>query len=234
MLSYKSTSLLLVCVMLWLHAMHSSTGWFNIFCRTIGLCIVKGFHRYQHIYINVSMSGAGFCGETEEDHEDTIKLLEAVGYDMAYMFAYSMREKTHAHRNYEDDVPEPVKQRRLAEMITTFRQTTLPRFESQLGTTQLVLVEGPNKRAPDTELVGKSDKGHRVIFPKTPVLDGLSGAASSEDGCDPFIKEKHCQAMVDLKPGDFVEVHIAETTHASLRGEPLLRTSITQFSQKYQ
>lgn len=191
--------------------------------------------RIRMIIPDVSISSdfiSGFCGETEEDHQDTLKLVEAVGYDMAYMFAYSMREKTHAHRNYEDDVPEPVKQRRLAEMITKFRETTLPRFTSQLQTMQLVLVEGPNKRAPETELVGKSDKGHRVIFPKVPVMDGLSAAGDSEEACNPFDR-KACQEMVDLKPGDFVEVYITETTHASLRGEPLLRTSITQFHEKY-
>lgn len=191
--------------------------------------------RIRLILPDVSISSdfiSGFCGESEEDHQDTLKLVEAVGYDMAYMFAYSMREKTHAHRNYEDDVPEPVKQRRLAEMITKFRETTLPRFTSQLQTMQLVLVEGPNKRAPETELVGKSDKGHRVIFPKVPVMDGLSAAVNSEEGCNPFDR-KACEEMYDLQPGDFVEVYITETTHASLRGEPLLRTSIAQFHEKY-
>ena len=63
----------------------------------------------------------GFCGETEEDHKDTLRLVRAVGYDMAYMFAYSMREKTPAHRNYVDDVPDDVKQRRLTELIAVFR-----------------------------------------------------------------------------------------------------------------
>ncbi|ONH95293.1 hypothetical protein PRUPE_7G061800 [Prunus persica] len=60
----------------------------------------------------------------EEEHADTLSLVKAVGYDMAYMFAYSMREKTHAHRNYVDDVPEKVKQRRLTELIEAFREST--------------------------------------------------------------------------------------------------------------
>lgn len=106
---------------------------------------------------------AGFCGETEQDHVDTVSLIEMVGYDMAYMFAYSLREKTHAHRNYEDDVPEESKQRRLSELIDVFRRTTVPRFESQIGTNQLVLITGQNKRDA-TEWIGHSDKGHRVIF----------------------------------------------------------------------
>ncbi|KAK9164250.1 hypothetical protein Syun_005152 [Stephania yunnanensis] len=111
----------------------------------------------------------GFCGETEEEHKDTLSLLRSVGYDMAYMFAYSLREKTHAHRNYVDDVPDDVKQRRLTELIETFRETTGQCYDSQIGTIQLVLVEGPNKRAPETELIGKSDRGHKVYFLKTPV-----------------------------------------------------------------
>ncbi|KAF2312351.1 hypothetical protein GH714_034326 [Hevea brasiliensis] len=105
-----------------------------------------------------------FLWRKEEEHKDTLSLIRAVSYDMAYMFAYSMREKTHAHRNYVDDVPDEVKQRRLTELIEAFRESTGQCYDSQIGTIQLVLVEGPNKRAPDTELIGKSDRGHRVSF----------------------------------------------------------------------
>ena len=59
---------------------------------------------------------SGFCGESEQDHRDTLELMEAVRFDKAFMFAYSMREKTNAHRQLQDDVPEPTKQRRLAEV----------------------------------------------------------------------------------------------------------------------
>ena len=52
---------------------------------------------------------AGFCGETEEEHQDTLSLMKEVKYEHAFMFAYSLREKTHAHRNYEDDVPQDMK-----------------------------------------------------------------------------------------------------------------------------
>ncbi|KAK1587534.1 hypothetical protein Q3G72_013927 [Acer saccharum] len=113
----------------------------------------------------------GFCGETEEEHADTLTLMKAVGYDMAYMFAYSMREKTHAHRNYVDDVLDEVKQRRLTELIEAFRESTGQCFDMQLGTVQLVLIEGPNKRAPETELMGKSDRGHKVSFVNVPLPD---------------------------------------------------------------
>ncbi|KAL9689843.1 hypothetical protein QQ045_010234 [Rhodiola kirilowii] len=154
----------------------------------------------------------GFCGETEEDHKETLTLINSVGYDMAYMFAYSMREKTHAHRNYVDDVPENIKQRRLTEMIDAFRDTTGQFYDIQIGTTQLVLVEGVNKRSPDTELIGKSDRGHRVIFNIEPVPD----------------KENN---FTERNPtvGDFVEVQIMRSSRASLYGQALGITKLSSF-----
>ncbi|PWA78927.1 methylthiotransferase [Artemisia annua] len=154
----------------------------------------------------------GFCDETEEEHEDTLSLVRAVGYDMAYMFAYSMREKTHAHRNYLDNVPEEIKQRRLTELIEVFRESTGQCFDSQIGSTQLVLVEGPNKRAPETELIGKSDRGHRVIFTNMPVPDWVDS-----DG--------------DRIPrvGDYVEVRILKSSRASLFGAALAITTMSSF-----
>ncbi|GFY85383.1 methylthiotransferase [Actinidia rufa] len=111
----------------------------------------------------------GFFGETEEEHKDTLSLVKAVGYDMACVFDYSMREKTHAHRNCVDDVPDAVKQRRLTELIEAFHESTDQCFDSQIGTIQLVFAEGPNKRAYDTEIIGKIDRGHRVSFTTLPV-----------------------------------------------------------------
>ncbi|KAG0492735.1 hypothetical protein HPP92_006133 [Vanilla planifolia] len=157
----------------------------------------------------------GFCGETEEEHADTLSLMEAVGYDMAYMFAYSMRERTHAHRNYVDDVPENVKQRRLSELIRVFRESTRRCYDSQVGTTQLVLVEGPNKRSPEDELMGKSDRGHKVSFPRAPL--------------------QHCSEDSEMKipvPGDFVEVRITKSNQASLSGEASRRTSLGEFYRR--
>lgn len=156
----------------------------------------------------------GFCGETEEEHADTLSLMREVGYDMSYMFAYSMRERTHAHRNYVDDVPESVKQRRLTELIDAFRESTGQSYEAQVGTIQLVLVEGPNKRAPETELIGKSDRGHKVAFLNVPLSHSFE-----TDG--------------ERKPdaGEYVEVRIVRSTKASLFGEALARTSLSRFYQ---
>lgn len=63
----------------------------------------------------------GFCGETDAQFEETLSLIEQVKYDFGFLFAYSMREKTHAHRKFEDDIPEILKKQRLAEMIRVFR-----------------------------------------------------------------------------------------------------------------
>ena len=67
----------------------------------------------------------GFCDETEEEYNDTLTLIEKVRYDMAYLFAYSMREKTHAHRTMKDNVPESVKKERLSKMIEVFKKKQL-------------------------------------------------------------------------------------------------------------
>jgi len=156
----------------------------------------------------------GFCGETEEDHANTLSLVTAVSYDMAYMFGYSMRDKTHAHRNYADDVPDDVKQRRLTELIDTFRETTGKNYDQQVGSVQLVLVEGANKRAPMDELIGKSDRGHRVSFVNNPIQH----SDEEEDG------ERRRS-----KVGDYVEVRILKSSRASLFGEALTRTTLTRF-----
>jgi tRNA A37 methylthiotransferase MiaB len=77
----------------------------------------------KSIIPNISLSSdfiSGFCGETEEEHHETLSLLEHVKYDHAYMFAYSQREKTHAHHKFEDNVPQETKSRRLQEVIATY------------------------------------------------------------------------------------------------------------------
>ncbi|VFQ99887.1 unnamed protein product [Cuscuta campestris] len=154
----------------------------------------------------------GFCGETEEEHKDTVSLIKTVGYDMAYLFAYSMREKTHAHRKYVDDVADDVKQRRLSELIETFRESTGECYDSKVGTLQLVLVEGPNRRAPDTELTGRNDRGHRVCFPNLCIADKVENNGNR-----------------NAKVGDYVEVQITKSTRASLFGNAVAITKLSSF-----
>jgi MiaB/RimO family radical SAM methylthiotransferase len=145
---------------------------------------------------------SGFVGETEEDHKDTLNLIETVGYDMAYMYAYSMREKTMAHRRFTDDVPEEVKQRRLREVIDLFYSKLSQLTEKFLGTKQLVLIEGPSKKDPSL-LQGRTDGNKTVIL---------------KESCD-FIM-----------PGEYVEVSITGKSNTTLLGKLVKKSSITQFN----
>ena len=124
---------------------------------------------------------AGFCGETEEEHRDTVLLMEQVRYDQAFMFAYSLREKTHAARTMEDDVPEDVKLRRLQEIITTFRTNVVARnHEIESGALRLVLVEGLSSKATteNPTLTGRTDGNQRVVFDAASIT-GTDGIAHS-------------------------------------------------------
>lgn len=107
----------------------------------------------------------GFCTETEEDHQDTMSMMAYAQYDLAYMFFYSERPGTLAARRYQDDVPEDVKKRRLAEVVDIHRTQALLSMQRDLGKTFKVLVEGISKRSAD-ELFGRNDQNKVVIFPK--------------------------------------------------------------------
>ena len=108
---------------------------------------------------------AGFCGETEEEHQETISLLKEVGFILAYHFKYSERPRTLAERKYEDDVPESVKGERLTEIIKVQREQALKRTQRLVGRNLKVLVEGPSKRNPK-EFCGRTTYNSMVIFPK--------------------------------------------------------------------
>ena len=108
---------------------------------------------------------AGFCSETEEEHQDTLSLMENVHYDYAYMFYYSERPGTLAARKYTDDIPVEVKKRRLTEIIDLQRDHSLARNKRMVGKVHRVLVEGPSKRSDDF-LSGRNDQNKVVIFPK--------------------------------------------------------------------
>lgn len=107
----------------------------------------------------------GFCSETEEEHQDTISLMESVVYDFAYMFFYSERPKTLAERKYPDDIPEEVKKRRLAEVIDVQRAHSAIRIKSMVGKTYRVLVEGISKKS-DEMMMGRNSQNAVVVFPK--------------------------------------------------------------------
>ncbi|MET7256695.1 tRNA (N6-isopentenyl adenosine(37)-C2)-methylthiotransferase MiaB [Dyadobacter fermentans] len=108
---------------------------------------------------------AGFCTETEEEHRDTLSLMEYAKFDFGFMFAYSERPGTLAAKKFKDDIPEEVKKRRLAEIIEVQQQLSLARNQQLVGTVQRVLIEGPSKRS-DDDLSGRNDQNKKVVFPR--------------------------------------------------------------------
>ncbi len=107
---------------------------------------------------------AGFCSETEEDHQQTLELFRKVGFDYAYMFYYSERPGTLAARHYPDDVPLDVKTRRLNEIIALQSELSLKSNRNDIGKVFRVLVEGPSKKNPE-ELCGRSGSNKMCVFP---------------------------------------------------------------------
>ncbi|MDF1867084.1 MAG: tRNA (N6-isopentenyl adenosine(37)-C2)-methylthiotransferase MiaB [Saprospiraceae bacterium] len=132
----------------------------------------------------------GFCSETEEEHQDTLSMIEWANYTMSYMFFYSERPGTMAARKYEDDVPLEVKKRRLAEVIRIQSQVSFKNLQKDIGKTYKVLIEGDSKRS-DQEWKGRNTQNKMIIFPK---------------------KGNH-------QPSQYVHVKVTESTSATLRGE---------------
>ena len=107
---------------------------------------------------------AGFSGETEQDHQDTLTLMEKVVFDSAFMFAYSERPGTLASKKYPDDIPYEEKTRRLNEIIALQGRMSLKSNEKEIGKYMKVLVEGPSKKNPD-ELCGRASSNKMCVFP---------------------------------------------------------------------
>jgi tRNA-2-methylthio-N6-dimethylallyladenosine synthase len=142
---------------------------------------------------------AGFCGETEEEHNQTMTLMAKVEYDLAYMFAYSERERTLAYRKFEDDVPDEMKKRRLTEIINQQMEIQKERNTHEIGKRHLVLVEGTSKRS-DEQMSGRTDTNKMVIFDRK-----------------------------DFQKGDYVEVEITDSTSATLKATPIRKTTIVEY-----
>ncbi len=134
---------------------------------------------------------AGFCTETEEDHRDTLSLMEFAQYDMSYMFFYSERPGTLAERRYRDDVPLEVKKRRLQEIVDLQNKLSKDSNEKDLGKTFKVLIEGNSKKN-EEYWMGRSSQNKVIVFPK---------------------------ASHGYKPGDYVDVKVHDCTQATLIGQ---------------
>lgn len=114
---------------------------------------------------------AGFCGETEEDHLQTIDLMKTVGFDYAYMFKYSERPNTYAAKRLKDDVPEEVKSRRLTEIIDVQNRLSYESNKRDVGKTFEVLVEGYTKKS-KKQVFGRNSQNKVIIFDGTEDLIG--------------------------------------------------------------
>lgn len=108
---------------------------------------------------------AGFCTETEEDHRDTLSIMEYCKYDMSYMFFYSERPGTLAAKRYKDDIPEPVKKRRLQEIVSLQGTLSLSSNQQDIGKIFEVLVEGESKKSED-DWMGRNPQNKIIVFPK--------------------------------------------------------------------
>lgn len=155
---------------------------------------MKKVDRIKEIMPDCALSSdviTGFCTETEEDHQETLKVMEHAQYDLSYMFAYSERPGTLAQRRYADDVPEEVKKRRLTEVIDLQNKITRSNYEATIGKTFEVLIENTSKRSED-QWAGRNSQNKVLVF----------------------AKENYT-----LNKGDYVKVKVTGTTGATLIGE---------------
>jgi tRNA-2-methylthio-N6-dimethylallyladenosine synthase len=134
---------------------------------------------------------AGFCSETEEEHADTLSIMEYSRYDMSYMFFYSERPGTLAARRYADDVPEDVKKCRLQEIVSIQNRLSAESNKKDIGKVFRVLIEGDSKRS-SADWMGRSSQNKVVVFPKENAL---------------------------LQKGDYADVLIHDCTQATLLGK---------------
>ena len=114
---------------------------------------------------------AGFCTETEEEHKDTLSLMEWSQFDFSYMYMYSERPGTPAAKKYSDDIPEDVKKRRLQEIISVQNQISQKKNQNRIGKTFTVLIEGNSKKSAN-DWVGRNDGNNMVGFPKRALSKG--------------------------------------------------------------
>ena len=136
---------------------------------------------------------AGFCGETEEEHAETLSIMSYSNYSMSYMFVYSERPGTPAAKKFKDDVPEEVKKRRLSEIVRLQNHLSLEHNKLDIGKTFKVLIEGDSKKS-DKEFKGRNTQNKMLVFPK-------------KEG---------------LKAGDYCLVKVKDATSATLMGDLIL------------
>ncbi|MFT5645835.1 MAG: tRNA-2-methylthio-N6-dimethylallyladenosine synthase [Aureispira sp.] len=135
---------------------------------------INKIRRVYEIMPDCSISSdmiSGFCGETEEEHQDTLSIMEIAQYSMSYMFFYSERPNTLAHKKYEDDIPLEVKKRRLTEIIRLQNQMSFEHNRKEVGRYHKILIEKVSKKS-DEELAGRTSQNKMVVFPRKDALIG--------------------------------------------------------------
>ena len=162
---------------------------------------------------------AGFCGETETEHEDTVSLIRQVKYESAFMFAYSMREKTGAARRLNDDVPEATKKRRLAEIIAAQREEALLANEAEIGKIVCVLVDGAARKDRTEKLAGRTCANKRVVVRRATAAERFDRDKETGFGV----------ADVPLRIGEYVAARVTGANASTLFAEPVARTTLSEF-----
>jgi tRNA-2-methylthio-N6-dimethylallyladenosine synthase len=138
---------------------------------------------------------AGFCTEEEQDHLDTMEIMEHAAYEFSYMFIYSERPGTLAAKRYKDDVPNEIKKRRLEEIVSLQNRLSLESNQRDVGKIYQVLIEGNSKKS-DTQWMGRNSQNKVIVFDK--------------------------QERSEQKPGDYVTVSVTGCTQATLLGTQLI------------
>jgi len=155
----------------------------------------------------------GFCSETELEFEDTLTLMKEVKYSGAFIFPYSLREKTPAHRKLIDNVSQSIKIDRLERMSKLYYSEVLKINRSQIGSRQLVLVEGHSKRSM-LDFIGRNDGNTKVIIPSVE------------------IEEECTENQRNIQIGDYVEVIVTDASALVLKGVPIKITTLERFASK--
>lgn len=155
----------------------------------------------------------GFCGETQDDHQETIDLIKRVGYNFVYVFPYSERDKTHAFHKLRDDVPHEVKIDRVKEIYSLFRDHATKINKSLIGSTQLVLVESESLRS-SNDWQGRTSNNIKTILPKSEVVSLV------DDSIRP------------IEPGDYVACMIDEANSQTLKATPIEITTQAGYLQE--
>jgi len=165
-----------------------------------------------HISISTDII-SGFCGETSEDHQLTVDLMNTVKYNYAFMFKYSMRGKTHAYHRMKDDVDEAEKQRRLVDVISSYEKNLPLTNNKFVGQNRLVLIEKVSVKS-DDEWLGRCDGNLKVILPRHKTLYDVTSKT-----------ERKTQI------GDYVNVKITEYHPNTFRSQAVEISSIEHFSK---